>query len=305
MCSRAEHPAEGMSGLSAAVAMLTRDFLQAEIRSPALDARVLVTAACGLSYEDLLRDPGRPLDPVECVRIAEWRERRLAREPVSRILGRRAFWRHEFLVTPATLDPRPDSETVVESALAVIKQERWLDRPLRILDLGTGTGCLLLSVLAEMDTASGLGVDSDPDAVLCAAANARRLGVDDRAAFVCTDWCSGLNGRFDLILSNPPYIAESSIDELAREVSDYDPRVALDGGWDGLEAYRAMLPAAAGLLAPGGWLIVEIGVGQEDAVIALMGDAGLSVTPDRLLTVRDLTARVRVVGAGASNPTGE
>lgn len=294
-------PAEGLSGVSAAIAELTRDFLQAEIPSPALDARLLVAAACGLTHEDLIREPGRPLDAAERERIATWRERRLAREPVSRILGRRAFWRHEFLVTPATLDPRPDSETVVESALALARQEHWTDRPLRVLDLGTGTGCLLLSVLAEIDTAVGLGVDADPDAALCAAANARRLGLADRAGFVCTDWCSGLAGQFDLILSNPPYISHSDIQDLAPEVAAHDPRAALDGGSDGLEAYRAMLPATAGLLAPGGWLIVEIGVGQEDAVIALMRSAGLAAAPGGLLSVRDLTGRVRVVAAGVSS----
>lgn len=206
--------------------------------------------------------------------------RREAREPVARILGRRGFWTLDLQVTPDTLDPRPDSETVVEAVLA-----RTPDRsaPLRILDLGTGSGCLLLALLSELPKASGLGIDRSPGAAAAARANARRNGLDARARFAVGDWTSALAGPFDIVVSNPPYIERGAIPGLMPEVREYDPVAALDGGLDGLEAYRAILAGLPRLLASGALVAFELGQGQDGPVGNLMRAAGLEspvVAPD-------------------------
>lgn len=201
--------------------------------------------------------------------------RRRAREPMSHILGVREFWSLDFVVTRACLDPRPDSETLVEAVLAKIPDR---GRPWRILDLGTGSGCLLLALLSELPRATGLGIDSSPAALGVALANAQRLGLAARAQFAERDWTHGIEGIFDVIVANPPYIPSGEIDALAPEVARYEPRAALDGGADGLAAYLAIVPALPRHLAEGGFAAVEVGAGRAGLVAEMARGVGLDVT---------------------------
>ncbi|WP_207483645.1 peptide chain release factor N(5)-glutamine methyltransferase [Arenibaculum pallidiluteum] len=245
---------------------------EAGIESPELDARLLVQHALGLTRERLMIQARAMLTLAMVDRIMALVERRAAREPVSRILGRREFWSLELRLDPSTLDPRPDTETVVEAALSRVADRR---APLRVLDLGTGTGCILLALLSELPAATGLGVDVQPAAVATAAANAARLHLDGRAAFRHGDWAAGIDERFDLVVSNPPYIPDGDIAGLAPEVRAHDPLPALAGGPDGLDAYRALAPEMQRLLAPGGAVALEVGQGQDAAVAALLAAQGL------------------------------
>ena len=214
--------------------------------------------------------------------------RRADGEPVARILGRREFWGLPFALAPATLEPRPDTETVVEAALGLV---RGAGGAASILDLGTGSGCLLLALLSELPDAAGVGVDRSPAAAAAARRNARSLGLGDRARFVAGDWAEAISGRFDLVVSNPPYIATEHIEALAPEVRRHDPALALDGGADGLDAYRAIVADLPRLLAPSGVAVLELGAGQRDAVAGLARAAGLVVigsNPDLAGTPRAL-----------------
>ena len=236
------------------------------VDNPRLDARLLLGHAAGLSREALLRDPGRVVDPAPYRALLV---RRAAREPLALILGRQEFWSLEFEVSAATLIPRADSETVIEAALAALPENRG--RVGRILDLGTGTGCLLLAALTEFPGAWGVGVDQAAEAAALAARNAAALGLAGRAAFLCGDWDAALAGGFDLVLSNPPYIPSGDIAGLMPEVARHEPGRALDGGADGLDAYRRILAALPRLLTPGGVAVLEIGAGQAEPVAALAG----------------------------------
>ena len=231
----------------------------AGIDNPAREARLLLAHALGRAPADLLRDSGDTIDRAAFDRLVE---RRAGNEPMAFILGHQEFWSLDFLVSPATLIPRPDSETIVQAAFD-------LPPPGRVLDLGTGTGCLLLSVLHERPRAFGVGVDLSPDAAKLAAVNARRLGLDARAAFLCVVWAAALAGPFDLILSNPPYIEADTIAGLMPEVANHEPRSALDGGTDGLDAYRTIVGALPALLTPDGAAVLELGIGQAQSVAAL------------------------------------
>ena len=202
--------------------------------------------------------------------------RRLGGEPVARILGEREFWGLPLKLSPATLVPRPDTETVVELALEMLRAGGELNRPMRIADLGTGSGAILLALLSELPAAHGFGTDISADALQTAAANAARAGFSGRATFIACDYATGLSGRFDVIVSNPPYIRSADIAALAIEVRDHDPLAALDGGADGLDAYRALIPQAARLLAPGAALVVEAGQGQSGQIEGLMTAEGLA-----------------------------
>ncbi|UEM02365.1 peptide chain release factor N(5)-glutamine methyltransferase [Skermanella rosea] len=244
---------------------------EAGIDTPELDARLLTGAALGMTREHMLIHATARLNQPQVARVLGFVARRVAREPVSRILGRREFWSLDFTLSPATLDPRPDSETVVEEALAGVQDRQ---APLSILDLGTGTGCLLLAVLSELPRATGLGVDRSEEAVETASANARRLGLGQRARFSTGDWASGIEDRFDLVISNPPYIPDADIETLAPEVTRFDPPGALAGGPDGLDAYRTIVAQLPGVLKPGGRIIFEVGFGQSADVSALLGAAG-------------------------------
>jgi release factor glutamine methyltransferase len=217
----------------------------------------------------------RQLTLDESARLAQFARRRLAGEPVARILGEKEFWGLPLQLSSATLVPRPDTETVVELALELMRAGGKLDRALRIADLGTGSGAILLALLSELPAAQGFGTDISQAALQTAGANAARAGLSDRATFLACDYASGLIGSFDLIVSNPPYIRTADIDGLAAEVRNHDPPAALDGGADGLNAYRALIPQAAPLLAPGAVLVVEAGEGQSAQIQTLMTAAGL------------------------------
>jgi release factor glutamine methyltransferase len=206
--------------------------------------------------------------------------RRLAHEPVARILGRKEFWSFTLGIDAATLVPRPETETIVEAALAAIDAAGTRQRALRVADLGTGSGALTLALLAELPNATGVATDINVDALRRARANARSLG-QTRAAFVACDIAAALSGPFDVIVSNPPYVASNDIATLAPEVRDFDPRRALDGGADGLDFYRAIAKAAPALVAPDGFVVVELGRGQADAVATLFSAVGLAPEPPR------------------------
>jgi release factor glutamine methyltransferase len=269
--------------------------------TPALDARLLLCLATGLSHEALIAHGCELIAPDEAARLAGYVARRLAGEPVSRIKGVRDFYGRDFLIDPETLDPRPDTETLVDAALEAIARDGAKDRPLKLLDLGTGSGCILVTLLAELPRAEGVGTDISARALLVAGENARRLGVAPRARFLAADWLDGVEGVFDLIVSNPPYIPGAEIAGLAREVAIYDPRRALDGGPDGLDAYRRIAKEASARLAPGGQLLLEIGASQANSVLNLLRQAGFSV--DEGTVRRDLGGRPRCVLAGS--PLGE
>ncbi|WP_245613052.1 peptide chain release factor N(5)-glutamine methyltransferase [Skermanella stibiiresistens] len=260
----------------------------AGVDTPDLDARLLTGAALGMTRQHMLIHATARLNQPQVARVLGFIARRVAREPVSRILGRREFWSLDFTLSAATLDPRPDSETVVEEALAGVADKR---APLSVLDLGTGTGCLLLAVLSELPAAMGLGVDQSTEAVATATANARRLGLGPRARFAVGDWMTGLEDRFDIVMSNPPYIPDAEITTLSPEVTGFDPRAALAGGADGLDAYRAITAGLGGVLKPGGRIIFEVGFGQSHDVAALLEAAGLSQIGFR----KDLAGIERVV----------
>lgn len=250
-----------------------------------LDAELLMAHALGVSREAmLLRRLDDPAPPGFAALVA----RRLAHEPVAYITGRRAFWTIELCVGPGVLIPRPESETLIEAAIA-----HFGDRaPQTVLDLGTGPGTLLLAALAHWPHATGLGVDASPEALVYARGNAEALGLAARAALRLGDWGAGIDTRFDLILANPPYVAPG--DDLPRDVADYEPAIALWAAQDGLGAYRALVPQLPGLLASGGAAILEIGAGQAPAVSSLV--AGVGLTP---ALAHDLAGHARAVIATA------
>jgi release factor glutamine methyltransferase len=250
------------------------------IESPDLDARVLIAHALGLDHAALAAAATRLLTADHKASIAALARRRLGREPVARIVGTKEFWSLPLRLNGATLVPRPETETVVEAALAALEARGPRTRALRFADLGTGSGALLLALLSELKNAFGIGTDTSHDALIAARHNGRSLGLT-RAAFVACDMASALARPFDLIVSNPPYVATGDIATLAPEVRDHDPRAALDGGSDGLDAYRAIAATVPALLAPGGILVVELGAGQAGSVVHLLGAAGLVTEPPR------------------------
>ena len=266
----------------------------AGLAGPVIDARLLVEAAADATRSDIVTDPYRPLTPAQEATLEDYLSRREHREPVSHILGRKGFWKIMLQVTPNVLTPRPDTETVVEFALRDFPEHaRW-----SVLDLGVGSGAILLAILAERPAARGLGIDISEEALAVARDNAAGLGLAGRLALLRSDWTTGLDDdAFDLVVSNPPYIASHVIETLDPEVRDHEPRLALDGGPDGLDAYRALAPEILRVLKPGGRFAVEIGYDQKDPVEALFREAGaLDVH-----TIRDLGDRDRVV-AGAKKP---
>ena len=255
---------------------LTARFRTSAIDTAELDARILVGAALGLDLTGVITAATRPVTAAEAARLEDLACRRLKGEPVARLLGLKEFWGLPLQLSAATLVPRPDTETVVELALEMLRGGPDPDRP-RIVDVGAGSGAILLALLSELPGAYGIGTDISATALRTAAANARHLGLARRAAFVACDYVAALSGVFDLIVSNPPYIRSAEIIDLATEVRDHDPLSALDGGSDGLDAYRALVPQAARLLAPGGVLVVEVGHDQSADVERLMTAAGLTL----------------------------
>ncbi|MGI9170529.1 MAG: peptide chain release factor N(5)-glutamine methyltransferase [Caulobacteraceae bacterium] len=260
----------------------------AGVDSPAIDARLLVEAASGASRAEIIADPHRPLTADQSDALQTYLARRERREPVSHILGVKGFWKIMLRVTPGVLTPRPDTETLLDVVLPMFPAERRFS----MLDLGVGSGAILLAILAERPGATGLGVDLSEDALAVARENAANLGLAGRAALLRGDWTAGLgDDGFDLVVSNPPYVATSELATLAPEVRDHEPRLALDGGPDGLGAYRALAPQILRVLRPGGVFAVEIGTGQQGAVECLFRRAGAV----EVRTGRDLSDRDRVV----------
>jgi len=265
------------------------------VEAPRREARLALCAASGLSASSLVSNPGATLGVSTAKRLEEFADRRAAGEPLSRIAGRREFWTQSLAISLDVLDPRPETETIVESALALFAGRRG--DALGILDLGVGSGALLCALLSEFRAARGMGVDSSPAAARVASGNVEACGLSRRAEIRVGDWADGVEGPFDLIVSNPPYIPSAEIAVLPREVRDFDPWLALDGGADGLRAYRAIIPASARLISPNGWLVVEVGSGQSPCVFAMAASTGfvdISVT-------RDLAGVERVVSARAAS----
>ena len=256
-----------------ALARATRRLTDAGVARPRLDAALLLGEAMGISREELLLAGGRTLGRADSRRYGALVARRAAREPVSRILGAREFWSLPLEICKDVFDPRPDSETVVEAALALIPDRR---APLTVLDVGTGSGALVLALLSELPGARGVGIDASAPAVAMARANAAALGLDRRCRFLVADWGGAVGRGFDLIVANPPYLARRDMAGLGPEVG-HEPRRALDGGADGLDCYRALLPDVARLLAEGAAAVVELGEGQAAAVAALCRARGLNV----------------------------
>jgi release factor glutamine methyltransferase len=257
--------------------MLSAKLRSHEIDSAELDARSLTGAVLGLDLTGLILAAKRIITADEATRLEEFARRRIAGEPVARIVGVKEFWGLSLQVSADTLVPRPDTETIVEAALEVLRAESRGGDSLRIADLGTGSGAILLALLSELPNAFGIGTDINLAALQTASHNAIQLGFAKRTNFVACDYASALADGLDLIVSNPPYIRSAEIAGLASEVRDHDPHRALDGGADGLDAYRTIAPEAARLLAPGGWLVVEVGHDQSGDVTGLMAAAGLTL----------------------------
>ena len=248
---------------------------EARIESASLDARLLLEHVLGYTREQLLLAMD---DTMPAGKEAQYRalvEKRARRQPIAQLIGRREFWGMNFVVSEHTLDPRPDSESVIEAVLERIKNRA---NQLKILDLGTGTGCLLLSLLSELPAANGTGVDICERALGVAKENALALGLAPRVSFVRSDWCERLEGEFDIILANPHYIEREVIPTLDPEVSQFEPKGALDGGADGLDCYRAIIKALPKVLAKDGLAAFEIGMGQERSLAAIAEENGLMVS---------------------------
>jgi release factor glutamine methyltransferase len=283
------------ASIEEATRLISQTFKLAGIESPEVDARLLLGHALRLDRAQLVAQDDRLLDAREIDTASALAARRLRREPVSRILGTKEFWSLPIAVTPDVLVPRPETETIVEAVLDAVGRDGTKMEKLRILDIGTGSGALLLALLKELIAAEGTATDISAAAIDVARENAKRNKLAARCNFVVCDIAAGVQGKFDLVVSNPPYIARADIAALAPEVRSYDPPAALDGGNDGLDAYRAIAAETPRLLAPGGRVFVELGAGQEGAVSALFTKAGLRVTAAR----KDLAGIPRALGTTA------
>jgi release factor glutamine methyltransferase len=281
---------EASTARAEALASLRERFERRGIENAAREARISLCAASGVSQVDLIVDPRKPLESA-APRIEELAARRTAGEPLSRILGRREFWGLKFAISPQVLDPRPETETIVEAAIGIFRDRR--NERLRILDLGVGSGALICALLGEFPVSSGIGVDVSAGAAEVARGNIETCGLSGRAEIRVGSWMRGLDGPFDLIVSNPPYIATADLRWLLREVRDFDPWIALDGGFDGFAAYRSIMPGSRSQLAPRGWLIAEFGARQAAAVTAIAKGCGFS----EVIVCKDLAGLERAVAA--------
>lgn len=270
-----------------------RRFADAGIATPDIDARVLVTAVIGVDATEMVLRGGAPMDEAECRRVEEAVGRRLAGEPVHRILGHRAFFDLDLELSPATLEPRPDTEILVEAVLPHVERIATETGSCRVLDMGTGTGAICLALLSACPQACGIGVDISLEALETATSNAKRNGLADRFETVRSDWFQTVAGIHDVIVSNPPYIKSREIPHLAPEVRRFDPLVALDGGEDGLEAYRILARDAKARLAPGGIVGVEFGADQREAAEEIFRRNGYGI----LSRHADLAGRDRALVA--------
>lgn len=263
----------------------------AGVDSPSIDARLLLEAATGAGRVDILTDPYRVVDADKIAALDAMVDRRVKREPVSRILGKKGFWKIMLNVTPDVLSPRPDTETLLDVVVRAFPPQRAFD----MIDLGTGSGAILLAALAERAGARGVGTDISTEAIAVARENAANLDLDGRCTFIRTDWAAGFaDDSFDLVVSNPPYIPTGDIPGLGPEVREHDPHLALDGGPDGLQPYRDLAPEIARILRPEGVFAVEIGWDQGPQVKALFEAAGFA----NVKVVKDLGDRDRVVTNG-------
>lgn len=279
----------------AALSHMTAALASAGIEDPQREARALLCAILGLAPADLILAPEAPLGAA-AASLASALRRRASREPFARITGSREFYGLDFMLSPATLIPRPDTETLVDAVRGHLARQERTNAPLRVVDLGTGTGAILVALLAHLPQAEGTGVDLSIEALDTAAANAARHLAPGRTTFLHSDWFSAVTGLFDVIVSNPPYIETDDIATLEPEVARHDPALALDGGADGLTAYRLLAHQAPAHLAPGGLIALELGAGQADAVTALFAAKGFHVAglradlggvPRALLLTRD------------------
>jgi release factor glutamine methyltransferase len=291
-CMNDDHPKGLRPGLThAAVLRVMADIFRVSgLATPRLEARFLLEAATGSAGGAI--SAGLMIDDAQSRTLQGMVRRRLDGEPVDRIIGNAEFWSRRFDLNAGTLSPRPDTETIIEASLAILAKSTV--RNPRILDLGTGTGAILITLLAECGTASGIGADVSHEALVMARQNAVLNGVTDRASFLCGNWTDGLEGPFDLIVSNPPYIPSGDIAGLEREVRLHDPVLALDGGPDGLQAYREIASCLTRLLTADGRIIFEIGAGQEEDVTAIMRQAGFTALEQR----RDLGGHIRALTFG-------
>ncbi|GEO80065.1 peptide chain release factor N(5)-glutamine methyltransferase [Pararhodospirillum oryzae] len=267
--------------LPAVLARVTAVLKAAGIEGPRREARLLAAHVLEVAPGALLADPDRMLDPAQAAALDALARRRAAREPLSRLVGRRGFWTLDLALSPDTLDPRPDTETLVQLALDLLPPAFADGRMGRVVDVGTGTGCIVLALLSERADLQGLGLDIAPGAARTARDNARAAGLGDRVAFAVSDLLAAVRGPVDLIVSNPPYIPTGVLETLDPEVIRFDPRRALDGGADGLDFYRRLAHDAPRCLAPGGHLAVEVGQGQADAVAALLSETGFEAVGTR------------------------
>ena len=282
----------------AALTALRARLAEAGIDDGAADARLLLCAAEGVASLDLIRAPELALSEAALARLTPMTERRAAGEPVSRILSRREFWGLPLTISPDVLDPRADTETLVEAVVNEFAQARQTS--LRILDLGAGSGAILCALLKEFDAATGVAVDLSAPAAAQARDNLAACGLARRASVIVGCWGEAISGRFDIVVSNPPYIASHEIDGLAREVRDHDPLLALDGGPDGLDAYRALGAQLAPMLRTGGRFFLELGAGQADSVCAILAGCGLT----GLTRHADLAGLTRAISGGADGDLG-
>jgi release factor glutamine methyltransferase len=279
-----------MNSLSDIVSRVAKRLWQVGIENEEYEARLLVAHALGLPSATVYLEAPEHLSFRQGMDIEHYVERRCKREPLSKIVGEKEFWSLPFKVSKATLDPRPDSETLIEAVLDYFPDHM---ANLRFLDIGTGSGCLLLAALQEYPESTGLGVDISADALKIARHNAEALGMLERTTFAEGCWADAVQGVFDIILSNPPYIATAEIEALAAEVREFDPLIALDGGVEGLEAYRQLVPRLIGLLQPEGYVFLEIGYQQQADVMALVAEAGLEV----IVCKHDLAGNARCIVA--------
>ena len=279
------------------------------VPTPELDARLIISNALGLQGASFFLQPDRLLSETELSEIAQRLARRMAGEPVSRIVGERGFWKHEFRLSPDVLDPRPDSETLIEAALELMSEQKTGEKnqteSLKILDLGTGSGALLISLLLEYPGATGVGIDVSSQALVVAKGNAKSLGCADRADFRQENWLDEIvrdgHETFDLIVCNPPYIPRNEIEGLAPDVALFDPHSALDGGADGLDPYREIIPQLSKVLTPDGIVIFEIGEGQEEQVTSLLREAQLYGAGSTNGIYKDLAGHIRALAATPSD----
>ncbi len=290
----------GRQNLHTLFTSLVSSFREYNVPTPELDARLIICHGAGFSQEAFAMHPEKILSEEVVTGIMHAAKRRCAREPVSRIIGEREFWGLDFMLSASTLDPRPDTETLVQAALDAAAKHASSE-PLSILDIGTGSGCILIALLHEMRDAKGVGSDRNLECLRIAKANARRHKLGRRASFVCTSWLDGLSGCFDIIVSNPPYIPSKVISSLEPEVSSYDPHGALDGGCEGLDAYRSIVPRLAQHLKPGGWVLFEVGAGQAPDVCAMFQAEGNGKTYGEAHQRPDLAGNIRCIATQCSS----